>query len=963
MEKRPTLVLVDGHALAFRAFHALKDTGMAVRATGEPTYAVQGFFTILLNLLRERRPEYVAVSFDVGRTFRDELYADYKAGRGETPSEFHSQLDRMKQIITALNMPIYTAEGYEADDVIGTLCRQAEAQQVETLIITGDTDTLQLVNDWTRVLLANPYVKAGQNTILYDEDQVRERYKGLQPNQLADLRGLKGDTSDNIPGVKGIGEAGAISLLLEFGTVGGIYANLEQVPKRYRSKLEGQQEIAEFSKHLATIVTDVPGVQLDLPATRVHEYDRSAVLALFSELEFRKLVDKLPAVGTPIETVDLPASATPAQTASGQLTMFPVAAISAPAGGGFGDYRAVQDQAALAEVVAALAESPQFAFDTETTTTSLYGAQDAQVVGISLAVRPGQAWYIPIGHREGAQLGVAEVVAALQPFFSDPAKLRVAHHGKFDVEALGLIGIEVGPLGFDTLIAAALLGLRQSLKELAFSELRDEDNQPIEMTNIEELIGRGKNQITMADVPIEQAAPYACADVDMTLRLMAVFAPRLEAEDQKKVKAILHQVELPLVPVLVEMECAGIRVDRDQLARQGEALGRELREIEQRIIERAGGPVNTSSRFELNDLLFGLLKLPSGGLKRLAGTTKSGGAVYSVTAETLEELKQHDTSGIVELILRQRRLAKLKSTYVDTLQTLINARTGRVHTQFRQMGAETGRLSSDSPNLQNIPVRTEEGREIRRAFVAAPGHVLLAADYSQIELRVLAHVTQDPTLLDVFHTGKDVHASTAAKLYSVPIEQVTKNQRRIAKMTTFGIIYGISAFGLSARTELSRGEAQEMINTLFAQYPGLKEYIDKTLETVRANGYVETLFGRRRYFRDLVEAGGGPRRQAAEREAINAGIQGTAADLIKIAMVRLNTALHESGYAARMLLQVHDELVLEVPEAELAAVASLVHDMMENVYPQLRVPLEVNIEAGDNWDNLRPIGKNVAAQG
>lgn len=967
MEERPTLVLVDGHALAFRAFHALKETRMTVRATGEPTYAVQGFFQILLNLLRERRPAYAAVSFDVGRTFRDDLYADYKAGRGEAPDEFHSQLERIKQIITALNMPIYTAEGYEADDVIGTLCRQAEAQQVKTLIITGDTDTLQLVNDYTQVLLANPYVKAGQNTTFYDDAQVRERYKGLRPNQLADLRGLKGDTSDNIPGVSGIGEAGAIGLLLEFDTVEGIYANLEAVPKRYRSKLEGQQEIALFSKHLATIVTEVP-VSLDLAATQVHDYDRAKVLALFSELEFRKLVDKLPVVGNAIEVVDLPVQ--PAiHRASGntnpiQMAMFntqPVVAAPAADGGNFGDYRVVQDAAALHEVVQILAAAPQFAFDTETTTTALFGPQEVRLVGISLAAQPGQAWYIPLGHNEGQQLSVAEVAHALQPLFVDPVKARIAHHGKFDVEALGLIGIGVGPLAFDTAIAAALLGLRQGLKELAFSELRDAADQPVEMTNIEQLIGSGKKQITMAEVAIEHATPYACADVDMTLRLMNVLGPRLATAP--RVQAIFNTVEIPLSPVLARMEAAGVLVDLPQLQQQGRVLAERIEQIQAEIFEKCGEHCNLSSRYELNDLLFRQLKLPTQNLKRLGGTTKSGGAVYSITAETLEALKLQDETGVVELILRHRRLSKLKSTYVDTLQLLVNPLTGRVHTQFRQMGAETGRLSSDNPNLQNIPVRSEEGREIRRAFVAAPGFQLLAADYSQIELRILAHITQDPTLLTVFRTSQDIHAATAAKLYAVPMNEVTKNQRRIAKMTVFGIIYGISAFGLSARTDLSRSEAQDMINTLFAEYPGLKEYIDKTLEQVRREGYVETLFGRRRYFRELVEGStGGPRRQAAEREAINAGIQGTAADLIKMAMVRLDTALREGGYVARMLLQVHDELMLEVPDEEIERVAQLVRTMMETVYPELRVPLEVNIEAGTNWDTLHPLARAASGQ-
>ncbi len=963
MEKRATLVLVDGHALAFRAFHALKDTRMAVRATGEPTYAVQGFFMILLNLLRERQPEYSAVSFDVGRTFRDDLYADYKAGRSETPAEFHPQLDRIKQIIAALNMPIYTAEGYEADDVIGTLCRQAEAEGVNTLIITGDTDTLQLVNDYTNVLLANPYVKAGQTTMQYDEAQVRERYKGLRPNQLADLRGLKGDTSDNIPGVNGIGEAGAISLLTEFDTVEGIYANLDAVAKRYRSKLEGQQEIAQFSKHLATIVTAVP-ITLNLAATRVHEYDRSKVLALFSELEFRKLVDKLPVVGNAIEVVDLPSQPAFERNPSGsgplQMAMFaaPASAAAPTSAGDFGDYQVVQDAAALAELVAVLQAAPQFAFDTETTTTALFGPVVAQLVGISLAAEPGRAWYIPLGHRSGPQLAVADVVSALQPLFLDPAKTRITHHGKFDCEALSLIGIAVGPLAFDTAIAAALLGLRQALKELAFSELRDADGQPIEMTNIEELIGSGKKQTTMDQIAIERVTPYACADVDMTLRLMNVLGPRLA--EAPRVEAIFSTIEMPLSPVLAHIESAGILVDLPQLQQQGQVLAERIQQIQAEIYAICGGECNLASRYELNDLLFRQLKLPTQNLKRLAGTTKTGGAVFSITAETLEALKEFDETGVVELILRNRRLSKLKSTYVDTLQLLVNPTTRRVHTQFRQMGAETGRLSSDNPNLQNIPVRTEEGREIRRAFVSAPGCQLLAADYSQIELRILAHITQDPTLLEVFRTGQDIHAATASKLYGVPQESVTKNQRRLAKTTVFGVIYGISAFGLSARTELSRSESQEMINTLFTQYPGLKDYIDRTIQQVRAQGYVETLFGRRRYFRELLEGGGGPRRQAAEREAINAGIQGTAADLIKMAMVRLDAALRSGNYAARMLLQVHDELMLEVPEAEIEPVARLVRETMESVYPELRVPLEVNIEAGTNWDTLHPLVRTTS---
>ncbi|ABX02721.1 MAG TPA: DNA polymerase I [Herpetosiphon sp.] len=947
MQQRPTLVLVDGHALAFRAFFALRDTGMSVRATGEPTYAVQGFLSILLNLLRERQPEYVAVSFDIGRTFRDDLYPDYKAGRAETPADFHPQLERIKQIINALNIPIYTAENYEADDVIGTLCRQAEAQGVDTLIITGDTDTLQLVNDYTKVLLANPYGKG--NVSLYDEAQVRERYKGLAPNQLADLRGLKGDTSDNIPGVKGIGEAGAISMLNEWGSVENIYANLDKVANRYRSKLDGQQEAARFSTHLATIVTNAP-VTLDLEATKVHDYDRDTVLALFSQLEFRKLVDKLP-LSSQVSAVQV--VAIPQTTNPNQLTMFDDATPpSAEPIAQSGDYQAVTTSEQLAELVRILTAAERLIFDVETNSLNLFSPVPAKVVGIALTHTAGCGWYIPLGHRSGQQLPIAEVVAALQPLFSDPQKAVVAHNGKFDMSALSLIGLDVPHLSFDTAIAAALLGKRQSLKDLAFAELRDADDRPIEMTRIETLIGTGKKQITMDQVAIEQVTPYASADVDMTARLLALFMPQLGAIPA--VREVFEQIEMPLSPVLMRMEACGIGLDRAQLVQQGQVLGQSLREIEQHIADFVGEPLNINSRFDLNDLLFIRLKLPTANLKRLAGTTRSGGAVYSVNAETLEDLQTHDQSGIVAMILRYRRLSKLKSTYVDALIELINQQTGRVHTQYRQIGAETGRLSSDSPNLQNIPVRSEEGREIRRAFVARPGHVLMTADYSQIELRVLAHITADPALVEVFKTGQDIHAATAARLFDIPMDEVSKNQRRIAKMTVFGIIYGISSFGLAARTALSRTEAQQMINGLFAQYPGLKSYIERTLERVKAVGYVETLFGRRRYFRELQDGGvTGPRRSAFEREATNAGIQGTAADLIKLAMIRLEQALIAGGYQAKMLLQVHDELVLEVPEDERDAVAQLVCDTMTQVYPDLAVPLEVNVETGLNWDQLQ----------
>lgn len=960
MTRRKQLALIDGHALAFRAFHALREAGLR-SSRGEPTYAVFGFVQILLTMIQEQHPDYIVVTFDVGRTFRDDLYAEYKAGRSETPEEFHPQLDRIKDLIRAFNIPIITAEGYEADDVIGTLARQATAAGLDTLILTGDTDTLQLVDECVRVLLANPY---GQKTTttLYDEDKVRERYKGLAPGQLADLRGLKGDVSDNIPGVKGIGETGAISLLNQFGSIEQLYAQLDAVPNRYRKHLENQQEAALFSKRLATIVCDAP-VTLDVPAATLHDYDRSAVIALFQELEFgSSLVKRLPAMGGAVEVQDLPAPAagpvqhdmfTPPEAAPGgtqQLALFDLPAEAsgqattlapgAPARSALGDYQAVTTEAELEELVAALRAAPGFAFDTESTGLRPF---QSDLVGIALAVRPGAAWYVPFGHRTGDQLPRERALAALRPLFADPQRPKFAHNAKFDIEMLMQAGVEVAGLSFDTMIAAGLLGKRMGLKDLAFYELKI--GEP--MTNIEELIGRGAKQITFDAVPIAQATPYAAADADMTLRLKLALEPQLAA--QEHVHRIFQRLELPLTPVLAAMEQAGIGLDTAYLGELSRRMGARLTELEAEIHAIAGMPFNINSGPQLNDVLFNRLSLPTSGLSKL----KSGG--YSITAEVLEQLSNDHP--IARLLLQYRQLSKLASTYVDALPALVNPGTGRVHTSYNQMGAATGRLSSNDPNLQNIPVRTEEGREIRRAFVAAPGCVFIAADYSQIELRVLAHVTQDPNLVQAFAEGQDIHAATAAQLFGVPIREVDKNQRRIAKTTVFGIIYGISSFGLAQRTGLSRTEAQALIDALFARFPGIRGYIDAALEQGRREGFVTSLFGRRRYTPELKASG--PRRQAAEREAINAPIQATAADIMKIAMIKVAGELTAHALETRLLLQVHDELILEAPEGEAAAVCDLVRAVMEAAYPELRVPLKVDVEKGPNWEEMSDVAASL----
>ncbi len=955
-DSRKRLVVIDGHALAYRAFYALQDASLSTSA-GEPTYAVFGFMQILLTMLHEQQPEYVAVAFDVGRTFRDDIYAEYKAGRAETPAEFHQQLARIREMVTALNIPVYEQEGYEADDVIGTLAEQATAQGLDTIILTGDTDTLQLVNSHVSVLMANPYGKQTRTT-MYDEAGVQEKYDGLRPNQLADLRGLRGDKSDNIPGVKGVGDKTAIPLLNEHGTLENIYSNLELVPDRFRKKLEAQRDEAMLSKQLSIIRCDVP-VTLDKAAARLADYDRDRVLALFQQLEFgSSMVQKLPAA------LERPSGA--AQGENVQLDMFAAASGdgAAPAlssSSAREQYRSVTTEEDLRAVLAELAASPGFAFDVESDGLNF----DSRIVGLSLAASPGSAWYIPFGHQEGEQLPREQVLAEVGRLLADPDRPKYAHNAKFDMELLHQAGINVAGLALDTMLAAQLLGKRAGLKELAFYELKLAEP----MTEIKSLIGSGKKQITFDRVPIAQATPYAAADADMTLRLAHHLEALLGQPAHNKTRQMYAEMEHPLLPVLAQMEMAGITIDTAHMQQLSTRLGERMRELERQIHEAAGEPFNVNSGDQLSKVLFEKLGLPTTGLNK----TSTGR--FSLTADALERLattleeagEQHD---ILEYILRYRQLAKLTSTYIDALPKLVNKRTGRIHTSFNQLGAETGRLSSTSPNLQNIPVRTEEGNAIRRGFVAAPGHCFIAADYSQIELRVLAHITQDPHLVQVFQEGRDIHAATAAQLFGMPAAEIDKNQRRIAKTVVFGVIYGISSFGLAQRTELKRDEAQALIDALFAEFPGIRQYIDRTLSFAREHGYVESLFGRRRLMAELKEATSKSARvRAAEREAINAPIQATAADIMKLAMLRLADELTRRELHTRLLLQVHDELILEVPHAEVDTVQQMVRAVMENVMtsdtPLVRavmesetpftIPLQVNVSRGSNWEEMEEL--------
>jgi len=943
----PTLVLIDGHSLAFRAFHALPPT--LTSPGGELTNAVFGFTSMLLNVLRDQQPEYVAVAFDVGRTFRHDMYADYKGTRERMPDELRTQIERIKQVVNALNIPTFTKDGFEADDVLATLARQAEGLGVDSLIVTGDRDILQTVDEHIRVLTSG---RQFSDTIIYSPATIQAKY-GLRPDQLVDLKSLVGDKSDNIPGVRGIGDKGATALLQRYGTLDEVYAHLEEVtPERTKKALAEGQGDADLSRRLGRIITDVP-IQLDLPACRTRDYNRADVVALFQDLAFRSLVERLPvpeaaAPEEPKGSRDGMGEEQPplfALTPSDEQASVIPAAHPTPAPlGTTGNARMVVDADALAEVAEKLGAALQISFDTETTGID---PQVADLVGLAVAWgrEPDEAAYIPVRHpSETRQLPWEEVRSALQPAFANPRSTKVAHNASYDLGILRRNGLDVSGDLVDTMVAEWLIdpGSRMlGLKDLAWTRLK------IEMTPITELIGSGKNQITMDQVPAETAARYAGADAAVTLQLADLLVPELA---QRGLTSLFRDVEMPLVPVLVAMEGAGVKVDVGYLRQMSVDLSKRLRTLEREIQLIAGYAFNVNSTQQLSDVLFGKLGLPVEGLKK----TQAG--TYSTAADVLEGLRgKHE---IVDLILEQRQLSKLVSTYVDALPNMVNARTGRLHTSFNQTGAETGRISSNSPNLQNIPVRTDLGREIRRAFIADEGCQLLSADYSQVELRILAHISEDEYLLAAFARGEDIHASAAAKVYGVSLAQVTKDQRAVAKMMNFATSYGVSAFGLSQRTGLSRSDAEQFMERYFATYPGVRRYLDATKAFAREHGYVETLLGRRRYFPVLRTTDPGNRayviRQAAERAAINHPIQGTAADIIKMAMIRLFAELNARGHRARITLQVHDELVLEVPDGELLAVSRLVKDTMESAYV-LKAPLKVDVESGPNWLELTQV--------
>lgn len=906
------LVLVDGSSYLYRAFHALPPL---MTSTGKPTGAVKGVLNMLLSLRKQYPDSLFAVVFDAkGPTFRDALFADYKAHRPPMPDDLRGQVEPLHACIRALGLPLLNVDGVEADDVIGTLARRCAAAQRPVVISTGDKDMAQLVCEYVTL------VNTMSGSVL-DVEGVKTKF-GVGPELIIDFLALMGDKIDNIPGVPGIGEKTAAALLT--GMNGGldvIYANLEQVAglpirgaKSLAAKLAEHREQAYLSYQLATIKLDV-ALDIAFEELTVGEPHLEALMSLYRELEFKSWLDDL---------------LRDAKTAGASLPLSEDEVATQVDT----DYETLLERADFDAWLARLRDAERFAFDTETTGLD---AQQAELVGVSFAIEPGRAAYVPLAHSYmGApeQLPLDEVLAALKPLLEDPRRLKIMQHGKYDMNILARYDIALRGVAFDTMLESYVLDATATRHDMDSLALKYLGHSTI---RFEDIAGKGAKQLTFDQIAIEQAGPYAAEDADVTLRLHQALQPKLEAVPA--LAEVFRTIEMPLVPVLARIERNGALVDKDLLGVQSRELGEKMLDLEKEAYDLAGQEFNLGSPKQLGEILFIKLGLP------VIAKTASGQA--STAEAVLQELADQDYP-LPKVIMQHRSMSKLKSTYTDKLPQQINPRTGRIHTSYHQAVTATGRLSSSDPNLQNIPIRTAEGRRIRQAFVAPKGYKLLAADYSQIELRIMAHLAQDEGLLHAFRNDLDVHRATAAEVMGVSLDEVSHEQRRRAKAINFGLIYGMSAFGLAKQIDVARGEAQAYIDRYFMRYPGVLAYMERTRAQVVEQGYVETLFGRRLYLPDIQSKNQGIRR-AAERAAINAPMQGTAADIMKRAMVAVDDWLQQSGVDARVILQVHDELVLEVREDQADTVREALRPLMSQA-AQLDVPLLVEAGIGDNWD-------------
>ena len=946
------LFLLDAYALIYRAYYAFMRMPR-INSKGMNTSAIFGFVNTLDDVLTREKPSHLAVVFDPsGPTFRHEAYEEYKANREATPEDIRKAVPIIKQIVEAHRIPVIEVPGYEADDVIGTLAGLAEKEGFEVLMMTPDKDYGQLVTENIKIYKPR-FGGSGFDTLGVAE--VLEKWGLESTAQVIDLLGLMGDTSDNIPGCPGVGEKTAVKLLQQFGGIDNMLAHTDEIKGALRAKVEANVEQIKFSKFLATIKTDVP-VEFDETRFVIEEPDVKALVGIYEELEFRSHIKKLNAqftmqnaqlsaqsdnsgMGSLFDDVDSSQQSTVDSRPMGEESDLPGNSQLASFDAEKVNYVCVDTEEKQRELVEMLKGVKMFAFDTETTSLEVL---DAELVGMSFAIKSTvnsqqstddsqlpTAYYVPVSaDRAEAQ----KTVDLFRAVFENEAIEKTGHNIKYDLMVLANYGVELKGQLFDTMIAHYLLQpeLRHSMDYLAEILLK------YKTIHIDELIGaKGKNQGSMRDVALDKITNYAAEDADITLRLREVLEPQIE---EMGLRELFYEVEMPLVRVLAEMERTGVIIDDFALAQSSGVMTAEMQRIERHIREISGSNLNISSPKQVGELLFDVLKISDKPRK-----TKSG--QYVTDEETLEGLRTKHP--VVGEILEYRGVKKLLSTYIDALPKLINGRTGRVHTSFNQTVTATGRLSSSNPNLQNIPIRDEQGKEIRKAFIASEGHVFMSADYSQVELRLMAHLSQDENMLAAFNADHDIHAATAANIYKVPIEEVTSDMRRKAKTANFGIIYGISTFGLSERLGVSRAEAKELIDGYFMSFPGVKDYIDTTIENARRDGYVETLLHRRRYLPDINSRNANVRGYA-ERNAVNAPIQGTAADVIKIAMVKIADRLKREGLKAEMLLQVHDELNFNVPLDELGRVKALVREEMEGAV-KLSVPLRVDIGVGANW--------------
>jgi DNA polymerase-1 len=887
-DARKKIFLIDGSGYIFRAFYAIR--GLA-NTKGFPTNAVFGFTNMLLKAIRDHVPDYVVVAFDTkGKTFRDDLFADYKAQRPEMPEDLAPQIPYIHKIVEGFRLGRMEREGYEADDLIGTLVEHLRGEDIDTVIVSGDKDLLQLVGDGVTMLDT-------MKDVTYGREEVIGRF-GVPPEKVVEVLGLAGDSTDNIPGVPGIGEKTASALIRQFGSIESLLSRVEEVKgEKRRENLRTYREQALLSRRLATIDRDVP-LEFRLEDFALREPDREALTAVFRELEFERLLREF---GEERKTIT------------------------------YEGYRTLLSEEELRDFLGKAVTSGELSVDLETTSVD---AMRAEIVGVALAGRPGEAAYVPLAHTGlglPAQLSREACLAILKPVLEDEGTAKVGQNLKYEWIVFRRRGIRLAGIRADAMIASYLLDpsrMRHNLDELAREHLGHRT------ITYEDVTGAGKKQIAFAEAPIERASVYACEDADVALRLVHKLEPQLEADG---LEDLFRRIEMPLLVVLARMEMNGVLVDADLLRRLSDKFNEELREIETRVYELAGTRLNLNSPKQLAVVLHERLGLPV--LKR----TRKGG--ISTDTDVLERLAVEHA--LPREIVRYRQLAKLKGTYVDTLPGLIHPETGRIHTSYNQTVTATGRLSSSDPNLQNIPIRTPEGREIRRAFIPAPGYRLLSADYSQIELRILAHLSGDPTLMQAFLRGEDIHRRTASEVYGVPPEQVTEEERSRAKAVNFGLMYGQGAFGLSQQLGISTREAEEYIEGYFRHFASVRAYFERTLEEARRSGYVTTLLNRRRYLTEILSENRHAR-SAAERMAVNTTIQGSAADLIKAAMFAVQDRLDRKSPGTLMIMQVHDELVFEVPVGDLERVRRLVTEEMERVLP-LRVPLRADVGDGANW--------------